>query len=414
MKQKQIRIQDYNYELPTELIAQYPLPQRDEARVIVYRDGAITEKVFSQVAEIIPADTLLVFNDTKVIRARLFFKSGAGATIEIFCLEPVTPFTDLRLAVFAHEPTVWRCMVGNAKRWKGDSLEKFFSVDNSISKLRASLVEKEGETFLIKFEWDNYDFSFASVIEAAGLIPLPPYMRREAEHKDADSYQTIFGQQDGSVAAPTAGLHFTESVFESLKQHKIETAFLTLHVGAGTFRPVKTETLEGHQMHCERIYVNRIFIEKLLKHISAGKPVAAVGTTSLRTLESLYWLGVKYSLGDKSFELNQWEVYESSLVETTMTTTDSLQSLLNYLDAEEKFELSCATHLLCAPGYQFRMTDILFTNFHLPQSTLLLLVSAFVGDDWKKIYDYAKANRFRFLSYGDTSVLFRKSKVING
>ncbi len=408
MKQKQIRIQDYNYELPTELIALYPLPQRDEARVIVYRDGAITEKVFSQVADIIPAETLLVFNDTKVIRARLFFKSGSGATIEIFCLEPVTPFTDLRLAVFVHEPTVWRCMVGNAKRWKGDSLEKFFSIDNSISKLYASLVEKEGETFLIKFEWDNYDFSFASVIETAGLIPLPPYMRREAELKDADSYQTIFGQQDGSVAAPTAGLHFTEEVFESLKQNKIETAFLTLHVGAGTFRPVKTETLEGHQMHGERIYVNRIFIENLLKHISVGKSIAAIGTTSLRTLESLYWFGVKYSLGDKSFELNQWEVYESSISETTMTATEALQSLIKYLDTEGKFELSCTTHLLCAPGYQFRTTDILFTNFHLPQSTLLLLVSAFIGDDWKKVYDFALENRFRFLSYGDTSVLFRK------
>ena len=408
MKQKQVRIQDFNYELSTELIAQYPLLVRDDARVIVYRDGAIAEKVFSQVAEIVPNETLLVFNGTKVIRARLFFKSGAGAIIEIFCLEPVRPFADLRLAVFSHEPLVWRCMVGNAKRWKGESLEKFFSIDNSISKLQASLIEKEGETFLIKFEWDNYDFSFASVIEAAGIIPLPPYMRREAEQKDSDSYQTIFGQQDGSVAAPTAGLHFTESVFESLKQHKVETTFLTLHVGAGTFRPVKTETLGEHQMHGEQIYVNRILIEKLLKHISVGNPVAAVGTTSLRTLESLYWLGVKHLRGDNSFELNQWEVYESPLAETTITISEALESLMKYLDEQKKFELSCVTHLLCTPGYQFRTTDILFTNFHLPQSTLLLLVSAFVGDDWIKIYDYAKANRFRFLSYGDTSILFRK------
>ncbi len=408
MHPKQIRIQDFNYSLPTELIAQYPLPRRDDARVLIYREGNISEKVFHQLAEILPEKTLMVFNDTKVIRARLFFKSGSGATIEIFCLEPVTPHTDLRLSVFAHEPTVWRCMVGNAKRWKGDSLEKFFTIDNAVFKLRASLEKKDGETFLIKFEWDNYDFSFAQVIESAGFIPLPPYMRREAEQKDSDSYQTIFGQQDGSVAAPTAGLHFTEEVFSSLKENKIETAFLTLHVGAGTFKPVKSETLEGHDMHGERIYVNRMFIEKLLQQIENGSPIAAVGTTSLRTLESLYWLGVKYSLGDKNFELNQWDVYESPLKESSVTVTHALQSLLKYLDEEDKNELSCATHLLCAPGYRFRTADILLTNFHMPQSTLLLLVSAFIGDDWKKVYDFALENRFRFLSYGDTSVLFRK------
>lgn len=408
MEQKQIRIQDYNYELPQELIAQHPLAQRDDAQVLVYRDGNISETVFHQLAEILPEETLLVFNDTKVIRARIYFTNETGAVIEIFCLEPVTPSSDLRLAIFSHEPVVWRCMVGNAKRWKSDVLEKKLLIQNAEIILSATLEKKEGETFLIKFEWTNFDFSFAEVIQAAGLIPLPPYMKRSAEQKDSESYQTIFGQQDGSVAAPTAGLHFTEKVFESLKENKIETTFLTLHVGAGTFKPVKTETLEHHPMHGERIYVNRLFIGKILKQVSADKPLAAVGTTSLRTLESLYWLGVKLLLGNKSFELNQWEVYESPLTETSITIIESLNSLLKYLDGHEKFELSFVTHLLCTPGYRFRTADILLTNFHLPQSTLLLLVSAFVGDDWKKIYTHALKNKFRFLSYGDTSVLFRK------
>ncbi|HAP02050.1 MAG TPA: S-adenosylmethionine tRNA ribosyltransferase [Bacteroidetes bacterium] len=410
MQPRQIRIEDYSYQLPEERIAQYPLVERDTSRLLVYRGGNISEKIFNQLSEILPAETLLVFNDTKVIHARMFFTTQSNATIEVFCLEPVSPVTDLRLAIFTHEPTVWRCLVGNAKRWKEtEVLEKRISLGSAGTEilLKVFLEKREDETFLVRFEWNNAEISFASVIEAAGLVPLPPYMKRSADRKDDSTYQTIYGHQDGSVAAPTAGLHFTEKVFQSLKEKNISPAFLTLHVGAGTFRTVKSKTLENHPMHGERIYVNRDFILRLLEQVKNKKPIAAVGTTSLRTIESIHWFGVKLIGGDKSFELQQWEVYDS-LMEKNISTEKSLRALLNFLDEENKNEFSAYTHLLCAPSYQFQLCEILLTNFHLSQSTLLLLVAAFVGDDWKKIYDYALENRFRFLSYGDSSILFRK------
>jgi len=396
-----IVIDAFDYELPDERIAKFPLLQRDQSKLLIYNKGQITESVFNRISDFIPDKALLVFNNTKVIQARMIFRKETGAQIEIFCLEPKDP-ADYAQSFIQNRSCTWLCLIGNAKRWKRGKLEcTIQSVQCTAEKL-----ESYSDTHLIRFEWNNSDWSFADILERFGELPIPPYLNRKTEESDKETYQTVYSKIKGSVAAPTAGLHFTQEVLEALKAKQINLEGLTLHVGAGTFKPVKSETLAGHEMHAECISVKKSTIKKLLE--SVGQ-VYAVGTTSVRTLESLYYIGrtLKNNPNADPEELSvaQWIPYEKSTIQCT--ATEALTNLLNYMERKHLEVLTAHTQILIAPSYDFKIVNGMITNFHQPKSTLLLLISAFVEDDWRRIYDYALAHEFRFLSYGDSSLLVR-------
>ena len=399
----EIRIESYNYPLPDERIAKYPLSQRDASKLLCYKSGNITENRFTDISELLPPDHLMVFNDTKVVPARLHFQRPTGAHIEIFCLEPILP--EEYVSMFAvTDRCRWKCIVGNVKRWKDDLLSLYNPESNPeiISmNLTASLVERCGETSIVEFRWDN-GMPFSQVLETGGSIPIPPYLNRDTEELDLERYQTLYAKYRGSVAAPTAGLHFTDRVMKDIEAKGIDMDNVCLHVGAGTFLPVKSSLVSEHNMHREPFVVTLNLLKKLLRR---DRNVIAVGTTSVRTLESLYYAGVKCLENGKPDDVGQWEPYSR---EYTYTLEESLSAIVRYLEDNSLTELKIGTRIIIVPGYRFRVVDVLVTNFHQPQSTLLLLISAFVGGDWHTIYDYALANDFRFLSYGDSSVLFRK------
>ena len=401
-----IAISDYAYELPDDKIAKYPLAERDESKLLVWKNGQIMDEQFTQLPRHLPANSLLVFNNTKVIRARLHFLKETGARIEIFCLDPVDP-SDYQIAFQTTRSCVWKCMIGNQKKWKGERLKKLIYIDEIAIELSAEQIDYTHNKSLIRFSWNNPSFEFSRVIEAAGSLPIPPYLNRETEQSDLERYQTVYSKIKGSVAAPTAGLHFTDRVFDHLKQDGHELAELTLHVGAGTFQPVKSETILGHEMHAENFYLRRDFLQKLLDH--PGK-IIAVGTTSVRTLESMYWLGVQAinhpTINVEDLKVSQWEAYEKA--PATISRKDALQALIALLDKSNSDFLSASTQIIIVPGYQFRIMDGLITNFHQPQSTLLLLISAYLGDQWKTIYDHALQNNYRFLSYGDSNLYLKE------
>jgi S-adenosylmethionine:tRNA ribosyltransferase-isomerase len=395
---------EYFYDLPEERIAQYPLEERDGSKLLVYRNGEITGDVFKKVDDYIPEGSLLVFNNTRVIRARLIFSKNSGARIEVFCLEPLLP-SEYSNAFSSFSPVEWKCLIGNLKRWKIGFLEGWFLRDGKKIRLIAERVSPEGDAFRVKFSWEPDDICFGEVIESAGHIPLPPYITREDEISDSISYQTIYAMVKGSVAAPTAGLHFTRQVFDRLERKGIKRTELTLHVGSGTFQPLKTDRISEHVMHTEHFFVSQNTVEYLIN--SLGK-IIAVGTTSVRTLESLYWLGVKLMMNRLSepseLFIEQWYPYED---ECKIPSYQALETLLAWMRQTKTLVLKAPTRIIIVPGYQFRIIDGMITNFHQPGSTLLLLVSAWTGSDWKKIYDYALANEYRFLSYGDSSLLLK-------
>lgn len=403
---KQINIKDFAYDLPEERIAKFPLEKRDESKLLLYRGGEISETVFNQIASHLPPKSLVVFNNTKVIHARILFQRESGAKIEVFCIEPTTHL-DYQLAFASKETCVWRCMVGNAKRWKEDVLIKQITTPQGVVNLRAEKLAKVGELTEVKFTWDNAHFFFAEILHYAGVLPIPPYLNRDTDQSDEERYQTIYAKVQGSVAAPTAGLHFTDEVFRTLSTQQITTTEVTLHVGAGTFKPVKADALVDHEMHEETIYVEEKVIRQLIHQLQQNLPIVVVGTTSMRTLESLYWFGVKAKLGLLTNEprVSQWDAYELT---EQLTPLASLEALLNYLQHRGLTAFSASTQIIIAPGYEFKLVDALITNFHQPENTLILLIAAFVGEDWRRIYDYALANQFRFLSYGDSSLLFKK------
>lgn len=399
---KHIKISDYNYPLPDERIAKFPLPVRDQSKLLVYRHGEVSETRFTSLPDYLEAGELMIFNNTKVIQARLHFRKETGALIEIFCLEPIQP-NDYVLNFQQTSHAAWLCMIGNLKKWKEGSLHKEMNVKGHTITLTATRGECRGTSHWVDFTWDNPEITFADILEVFGELPIPPYLNRETQESDKETYQTVYSKIKGSVAAPTAGLHFTERVLQALRDKGVDLEEVTLHVGAGTFKPVKSEEIEGHEMHTEYISVNRQTIEKLIAH--GGKAIA-VGTTSVRTLESLYYIGVTIAshpdAGQEELHVRQWQPYETH---PTMTTVESLQQILDYMKRHELEALHTSTQIIIAPGYTYHIVQKMVTNFHQPQSTLLLLVSAFVKGDWRTIYDNALAHDFRFLSYGDSSLL---------
>lgn len=398
-----IFIKNYDYPLPNFRIAEVPLYERDQSKLLIYKDGQITDDFFYNLDDFVPLASTLILNNTRVIEARIFFRKPTGGIIEIFCLEPHQQTIEQSLATVSR--VQWQCLIGGASKWKsGQILKKEFVIDEKVVDLQATYISKNTDSFIIEFSW-NTNHSFGEVLHVAGAIPLPPYIKRNATEEDRERYQTIFGRQEGSVAAPTAALHFTERIFHKLSKKKIETEYVTLHVGAGTFKPVKTETVAEHEMHQEPFVVS---IETL-KKIILSKKIIAVGTTSLRTLETIYWLGVKLLNGliKDEWSLHQWEAYELEKCYPRISTEESLNALISWLENNHRTKLYCQTSLLIIPGYEIKIPEGLITNFHQPQSTLLLLVSAFIGPDWKKIYAYALEHDYRFLSYGDSSLLWR-------
>lgn len=402
-KTQQIRIEEYDYPLPDERIAKFPLAKRDESKLLLYKDGQVSESVFKHIADYLPAGSLLVYNNTRVIQARLLFQKATGARIEVFCLEPAEPH-DYALIFQQTERCNWICLVGNLKKWKDGFLTKKVAIQGEEVILSAEKKESHGDSHRIEFTWDNPKYTFADLLDAAGVLPIPPYLHRETEKSDLVTYQTVYSKIKGSVAAPTAGLHFTPEVLADVDAHGIGREEVTLHVGAGTFKPVKSETIEGHEMHTEFISVRRSSIERIQKNL--GK-IIAVGTTSVRTLESLYYIGVKLaSHPDATSEelvVNQWMPYEAE--NNRIPVAEALQHILDYLDRHQADKLVTATQIIIAPGYEFKVVRGIITNFHQPKSTLLLLISAFVKGNWRTIYDYALSHDFRFLSYGDSSLL---------
>lgn len=399
---KNLSINDYNYHLPDEKIAKHPLPKRDESRLLVFKSGKIEETQYKHLDEQLPAESLLIFNNTKVVEARLIFTKPTGGQIEIFCLEPHEQYADIPTAMLQKGKVFWKCLVGGAKKWKETSLSKTISDELTIE---AKKIEQLPDCFIIELSWNDDNLTFAEILHFAGLIPLPPYLNRDAEEADKNTYQTIYAKHDGSVAAPTAGLHFTEELFEKLLAKNIQRDFVTLHVGAGTFKPVKAATMNEHEMHTEFIDVRIELIEHLLAHHL--KPIIAVGTTSLRTIESLYWLGVKLheklnENSDKVPIISQWDAYELA---QNISLQDALESLLHWMKAQHLESLITKTQIIIAPGYKLKVAKGLVTNFHQPQSTLLLLIASIVGDNWKMIYNHALNHDYRFLSYGDGCLL---------
>lgn len=396
-------ITDYTYTLPTERIALRPLVRRDASRLLLYREGRIEDHQFFSLPHLLPGRSSLVLNDTRVIEARLLFEKATGGVIQVFCLEPWQK--SVEEAMQQTGSAVWSCMIGGASKWKpGQVLEKKVRTGESELVLRAYYLEKKDDSFLIRFEWSPDATPFVEVLHGTGAIPLPPYIKREADNGDLERYQTVFGKQEGSVAAPTAALHFTEELFNQLESNNIRSHHVTLHVGAGTFKPVKADTLGDHTMHSEPFSVKAAVLQSLID----AETIVAVGTTSLRTLESLYWIGLKFlEDGKASAQLEQWEAYELEKRNPNVSYRKSYRALLNHLKSSERDTLHCRTRLLIVPGYRFQVPAGLITNFHQPQSTLILLVAAFIGEDWRKVYQHALDNDYRFLSYGDSSLLWR-------
>lgn len=404
-----IRIEDYDYPLPDERIAKYPLPERDASKLLRYRDGVVDEFVFRDIPDLLPSGSIMVFNDTKVVPARLHFQRDSGAHIEVFCLQPVDP-AEYNTVFASVSRCVWRCVIGNSKRWKDDLLHLYGAdCDPALARmdLKARLLSKEGETGLVEFTWAG-GLPFSAVLEACGTVPIPPYLNREAEAVDIERYQTLYARFRGSVAAPTAGLHFTEPVLERIREKGITTETVCLHVGAGTFLPVKSSNVADHPMHSEPFVVKKSFIQSISEKnnnvFCDNKNVIAVGTTSVRTLESLYYVGVSCIETGRPAPVEQWCPYTRDY---PYSLNESMDAILKYLDDAGLDELRLDTRIIIVPGFRFRVVDMLVTNFHQPESTLILLISAFVGGDWRTIYDYALGHGFRFLSYGDSSLLFR-------
>lgn len=397
-----IRIEEFTYELPEERIAKYPLERRDSSKLLIYKDGVCKEKVFREISEELPSNSIMVFNDTKVVPARLFFRRDTGAHIEIFCLKPIDP-AEYATVFNTTEACTWRCVVGNVKRWKGDVLS-FDCPDGSELQsvsLKAELIERQEETAFVRFTWKT-GIPFSRVLEMCGQVPIPPYLNRETEAIDLERYQTLYARIRGSVAAPTAGLHFTDEVMGAIREKGIDIETVCLHVGAGTFLPVKSSRISGHTMHSEPFIVSKAFLKDVA---GSHKKVIAVGTTSVRTLESLYYAGVSCIEKGEPCEVTQWCPYERDY---QYTLEESFQAIINYLEKNNLDEISVSTRIIIVPGFRFRVVDMLVTNFHQPQSTLLLLISAFVDGDWNTIYKFALENNFRFLSYGDSSLLYRR------
>lgn len=408
MHPKQIPIAAFTYNLPDERIARYPLEKRDESKLLVYKSGTILSSNYQTLAAHLPKDTLLIFNNTKVVEARLLFQKPTGGIVEIFCLEPHDQYADITSAMLQKGEVYWKCLVGGASKWKpGMKLEKTVEYNGNNIIIEAGMEERQNDCFIIKMTWQPKELAFAELLHAAGIIPLPPYLNREAEKADSNRYQTVYAKFDGSVAAPTAGLHFTDAVFEQLGTKGIQSTYVTLHVGAGTFKPVKSETIGDHEMHAEFIDVSADTIQTIANHLE--KPIVVVGTTSLRTIETLYWMGVKASLTNGNIarlddlSIHQWDVYE---MEKAIPPSVALHSLLEWMNANNLKRLITKTQILIAPGYQLKIASGIITNFHQPNSTLLLLIAAIVGDDWKRIYQYALDHEYRFLSYGDGSLLW--------
>lgn len=404
MDTKHIQIKDFNYSLPDERIAKFPLAKRDNSKLLLYRHGEVTEDVFHNIAQYLPKGALMVFNNTKVIQARLHFRKETGALIEVFLLEPYMP-ADYEQMFQTTGHCSWLCMIGNLKKWKEGTLKRTFDVKGKEVTLVAERKEDVHKSYRVDFSWDASDVSWAELLDAVGELPIPPYLNRETQESDKTTYQTVYSKIKGSVAAPTAGLHFTPEVLADIDRHGIDREELTLHVGAGTFKPVKSEEIQDHEMHTEYICVHRQTLEKLIRHEAKA---IAVGTTSVRTLESLYYIGVKLEktldLSEEELHVCQWEPYENAVAKP-ITPLKAIENILAYLDKHGLSALHASTQIIIAPGYEYNIVKMLVTNFHQPQSTLLLLVSAFVHGDWRKIYDYALAHDFRFLSYGDSSLL---------
>ena len=404
MDTKHIQIKDFNYNLPDERIAKFPLAKRDNSKLLLYRHGEVTEDVFHNIAQYLPKGALMVFNNTKVIQARLHFRKETGALIEVFLLEPYMP-ADYEQMFQTTGHCSWLCMIGNLKKWKEGTLKRTFYVKGKEVTLVAERKEDVHKSYRVDFSWDASDVSWAELLDAVGELPIPPYLNRETQESDKTTYQTVYSKIKGSVAAPTAGLHFTPEVLADIDRHGIDCEELTLHVGAGTFKPVKSEEIQDHEMHTEYICVHRQTLEKLIRHEAKA---IAVGTTSVRTLESLYYIGVKLEktldLSEEELHVCQWEPYENAVAKP-ITPIKAIENILAYLDKHGLSALHASTQIIIAPGYEYNIVKMLVTNFHQPQSTLLLLVSAFVHGDWRKIYDYALAHDFRFLSYGDSSLL---------
>ncbi|MBC7849446.1 MAG: S-adenosylmethionine:tRNA ribosyltransferase-isomerase [Chitinophagaceae bacterium] len=404
---KDISIFDFTYTLDPSRIAHHPVAERDSSKLLVYRNQQITEDIYRNIDNYLPASSLLVLNDTRVVEARLLFQKPSGGMIEIFCLEPHAQYKDITTAMTERSSVMWMCLIGGASKWKsGQLLQQTIDTNNHTFVLTARFIDKKDDRFTIELSWSATELTFAEVLHLAGNIPLPPYIKRSAEAVDAERYQTTYANADGSVAAPTAGLHFTKEIFDRLRARNITTAFLTLHVGAGTFKPVKADRMLEHEMHAEFIDVTLNSVKNIIEKLNSD--IVAVGTTSLRTLESLYWLGVKtinnIGLIPDQLRLEQWDAYELA---NDSSPDAALQSLINWMERNDLTKLVTTTRLLIVPGYNFKIVTGLVTNFHQPQSTLLLLVAAFIGEDWRKVYDHALNNNFRFLSYGDGCLFLR-------
>ena len=404
---RNININDYNYDLPDEKIAKYPLDERDMSKLLVFDGDKIVEDRFRNISTHLPAGSLLLFNDTKVINARMIFEKETGARIEVFCLDPISP-SDYAQAFAQNGRCSWKCLVGNSKKWKDGRLKKSIIVDGKNLDLYITRVREIGNSFEILFEWDNPDICFSQIIDVAGNIPIPPYLNRNSEDIDKVRYQTVYSHYQGSVAAPTAGLHFTERVMDDLKKCNIQSDAVTLHVGAGTFQPVKTDNAAEHEMHTEHFIVKRTTIEKIVQYLGN---ITITGTTTVRTVESLFCVGVHVfenkNVDAEEFHVSQWEAYE---YKDKYDAREILGNLLSWMTSKGLEYIRCATQIMIVPGFRFRITDRLITNFHQPKSTLLLLLSAFIGDEWRKVYGYALENNFRFLSYGDSCLFLNKKE----
>lgn len=407
MHPKDLSINEFQYDLTENKIAFFPLEERDTSKLLVYTHGEIKEDIYKNIADHLPENSLLIFNDTRVIKARVMFEKSTGSTIEIFCLEPYVRFSDYESVFHQQESSSWKCMIGKAGKWKEKQLVKTFFIDEEEVTLSASLIEKLEDAYVVQFDWQPGHFSFSEIVDHAGVTPLPAYIKRKAIQNDEEKYQTIYSSHEGSVAAPTAGLHFTKNIFDSFSKKYIQTAFTTLHVGAGTFKPVKAEKMEGHHMHAEWMELSIDFLQILLEN--TDKKITCVGTTSMRTVESIYHMGNKIlnhpCINVETLKISQWEVYEP---QHFCSAKESLSALLHFLEKHKLSQLFIQTEIIIAPGYTFRLAQGLVTNFHQPKSTLLLLVAALAGKEWKEIYDYALQHDFRFLSYGDGCLLFNE------
>ncbi len=404
MHPKDLKIEDFTYDLPNEKIAYTPTNPRDASKLLVYKNGEISQDTYQHISHYLPENAVLVFNDTKVIKSRIFFQNETGATIEVFCLEPYGAHVNYEEIFQKKGSALWTCLIGKVAKWRTPKLSKTLSVDGRSVELSVEIVEKLADSYAVQFSWTPEEISFADVIASAGVTPLPPYIKRIADKKDEETYQTVYSEHEGSVAAPTAGLHFTKNVLDDLHSKGFSTFFTTLHVGAGTFKPVKSEKMEDHIMHSECMNITLDFLQDLLDKIDS--PIIPVGTTSARTLESIYWMGNKLAadpnLNIEQLKVTQWEPYETK---DLVLPKQALEAFIGFLKNSNQSHISIETEIIIAPSYQFKIAKGLITNFHQPQSTLLLLVSALIGDRWKEIYNYAFQHDFRFLSYGDASLL---------